>query len=81
MPIAIPEESTAEEYETFQKWKDDNLRVRFYILSSMSPELKRQYMHSPNSYSIMTQLRELFMNQEQVLVHKVAVELLLGYMP
>ena len=25
MPIAIPEESTPEEQETFQKWKDDNL--------------------------------------------------------
>ena len=64
MPIVIPEESTPEEQETFQKWKDDNLRVRSYILSSMSPELKRQYVHAPDSYSIMTRLRELFMNQE-----------------
>ena len=62
MPIAVPEESTAEEHETFERWQDDSLRVRSYILSSMSPELKRQYVHAPDSYSIMTRLRDLFMN-------------------
>ena len=75
LPIAIPPESTPEEHLTFQKWKADDLKVRSYILGSLTQELKRSYIDMPDSYSMINRLKELFMNQEQVLVHRVAVEL------
>ena len=42
LPLDIAPESTPEERETFQKWTDDDLRVRSLILCSMTPDLKRQ---------------------------------------
>ena len=54
---------------------DDDLKVKSYIFGSMVSQLKRQYFEMPDVYSIITQLRELFVNQEQVLVHRVAMEL------
>ena len=51
------------------------MKVKSYILGSMVSELKRQYFEMPDAYSMITQLRELFANQEQVLVHRVAMEL------
>ena len=44
LPLDIDPESTLEEHETFNKWKDDNFRVKSYILGSMTPDLLRQYI-------------------------------------
>ena len=75
LPLAISPDALPEEHETFQQWKDDDLRVKSFILSSLSSELKKTYWEMHDAYSMMTQLRESFMNQEQVVVHKVSMEL------
>ena len=41
IPINIPKDSTDEKREIFQKWWDDDLKVRSYIFSSLSHDLKR----------------------------------------
>ena len=39
--VDINPDSTPEERETFDRWKDDNLKVKSYILGSMVPDLLR----------------------------------------
>ena len=73
LPLAVGEEASEEERRVFETWKDDDLRVKSYILSSLSPKLKQQYYGMIDSYSMMTRLRQSFENQEQVIVHKVAM--------
>ena len=75
LPLAVDEDASKEERRVFETWKDDDLRVKSYILSSLSPKLKQQYYGMIDSYSMMTRLRQSFENQEQVIVHKVAMEL------
>ena len=75
LPIAVAKDATPEEQQVFEAWKDDDLRVKSYILSSLTPGLKKQYYDMSDAYSMMTRLRQSFENQEQVVVHKVAMEL------
>ena len=58
LPTVVPEDGTAEEFEVLQKWRDDDLKVKSYILGSMVSELKRQYFEMPDAYSMTTQLRQ-----------------------
>ena len=60
LPIDIDPTSTLEEHVTFNKWKDDNLKVKSYMLGSVSTDLLRQYIGVPDAYSIMNTLRKLF---------------------
>ena len=60
LPLDIDPDSTPEEHETFNKWKDDNLRVKSYILGSMTPDLLRQYIEVRDAHSIMNTLNMLF---------------------
>ena len=39
VPKSLSHEATPEEKATFQKWKDDNLNVRTYMLAFMSDDL------------------------------------------
>ena len=75
LPLAVGADASEEEHRVFETWKDDDLRVKSYILSFLSPKLKQQYYGMVDSYSMMTRLRQSFENQEQVIVHKVAMEL------
>ena len=43
MPKSLSDESSPEERDTFQKWKDDNLKVRSFMLASISDGLQTQY--------------------------------------
>ena len=54
LPLAVGEEASEEERRVFETWKDDDLRVKSYILSSLSPKLKQQYYGMIDSYSMMT---------------------------
>lgn len=64
LPLAVADDATPEEIETLRKWRDDDSKVKSYILSSLVPELKRQYFDLLDAFSMISQLRELFMNQE-----------------
>ena len=60
MPKTLSDDSSPEERETFQKWKDDNLRVRSYILASMSDDLQGQHEDMQDASDIYHSLSEMF---------------------
>ena len=60
MPARVSDNASDEERETFKIWKDDDRKVRSYILGSMMPELQRKYMPMPDSGSILMHMKELF---------------------
>ena len=60
LPIDIDPTSNPEEHVTFNKWKDDNLKVKSYMLGSVSTDLLHQYIGVPNAYSIMNTIGKLF---------------------
>ena len=64
IPVGIPDDTTEEERVTFTKWQDDDLRVKSYILGSVSSELKMQLFSIPDAYGMITKLRETYQNQE-----------------
>ncbi|KAL0416569.1 UNVERIFIED_CONTAM: Retrovirus-related Pol polyprotein from transposon RE2 [Sesamum latifolium] len=43
LPTALPEGSSPEERVTFDKWHEDNRKVRSIILASMTNEIQKQY--------------------------------------
>ncbi|KAL0402045.1 UNVERIFIED_CONTAM: hypothetical protein Slati_4234400 [Sesamum latifolium] len=43
LPTALPEGSLLEDHVTFDKWLEDNRKVRSIILASMTNEIQKQY--------------------------------------
>ena len=41
LPFVLCEDETLEELQVFQSWKDDDLKVKSYILSSLTPGLNK----------------------------------------
>ena len=60
LPVEINSDSTLAEQEIFEKWNDESLMVKSYILWSMVPDLLRQYIKVPDAWSNMQILHELF---------------------
>ena len=54
LPLAVGEDASEEERRVFETWKDDDLRVKSFILSSLSSELKKTYYEMHDAYSMMT---------------------------
>ena len=75
LPVNIDPRSTPEEFETFQKWKDDNLKVKSYILGSMLPDLIRQYIDVREAFGIMETLKKLFQANQEMEVFRKSKEL------
>ena len=42
LPRSIPENSSQEEHDTLDKWKDDDMQARCIMWASMTNELHRQ---------------------------------------
>ncbi|KAL0448814.1 UNVERIFIED_CONTAM: hypothetical protein Slati_1437800 [Sesamum latifolium] len=57
LPTALPEGSSPEEHLTFDKWLEDNCKVRSIILASMTNEIQKQYDRLEDVASIMLSLR------------------------
>ncbi|KAL9443979.1 hypothetical protein AB3S75_017201 [Citrus x aurantiifolia] len=58
-PNILPEGASEAECVTYQKWQDDDLSARSYIVASMSSELQRQHENMPNPSSMILHLQEL----------------------
>nr|CAD1843989.1 unnamed protein product [Ananas comosus var. bracteatus] len=59
----IPElnaEATTEEVEERDMWVDDDQRVKYYMLASMSNELQRQHENYDRAYEMLAHLQELY---------------------
>ncbi|KAL0394547.1 UNVERIFIED_CONTAM: hypothetical protein Slati_4420900 [Sesamum latifolium] len=56
LPRALPEESTHEERLTFEKWHEDNRKVRSIVLGSMTNDIQKQYDRHDDVQSIMLRM-------------------------
>ncbi|KAL0430612.1 UNVERIFIED_CONTAM: hypothetical protein Sradi_0687200 [Sesamum radiatum] len=60
LPTALPEGSSPEERVTFEKWHEDNCKVRSIILASMTNEIQKQYDRLEDVPSIMLRMKDVY---------------------
>ncbi|KAL0440378.1 UNVERIFIED_CONTAM: Retrovirus-related Pol polyprotein from transposon RE2, partial [Sesamum latifolium] len=60
LPTALPEGSSPEERVTFDKWHEDNHKVRSIILASMTNEIQKQYDRLEDVLSIMLRMKDVY---------------------
>ncbi|KAL0394580.1 UNVERIFIED_CONTAM: hypothetical protein Slati_4424200, partial [Sesamum latifolium] len=65
LPTALPEGSLPEERVTFEKWREDNRKVRSIILDSMTNEIQKQYDRLDDVPSIMLRMKEIYAVPDQ----------------
>ncbi|KAL0448975.1 UNVERIFIED_CONTAM: hypothetical protein Slati_1453900 [Sesamum latifolium] len=58
--MALPEGSSPEERVTFDKWHEDNRKVRSIILASMTNEIQKQYDRLEDVPSIMLRMKDVY---------------------
>ncbi|KAL0440201.1 UNVERIFIED_CONTAM: hypothetical protein Slati_2503100 [Sesamum latifolium] len=59
LPTALPEGSSPEERVTFDKWHENNRKVRSIILASMTNEIQKQYDRLEDVPSIMLRMKDV----------------------
>ena len=62
-PIVLPKHPTAEQRIAFEKWTDEDSRVKYYILASMSNDLQSQHEYMLTAQAMITHLQELYGEQ------------------
>ncbi|KAL0394609.1 UNVERIFIED_CONTAM: hypothetical protein Slati_4427100 [Sesamum latifolium] len=60
LPTALPEGSSPEERLTFEKWHEDNRKVRSIILASMTNKIQKQYDRLEDVPSIMLCMKDVY---------------------
>ncbi|KAL0434180.1 UNVERIFIED_CONTAM: hypothetical protein Slati_2752300 [Sesamum latifolium] len=60
LPETLPEGSSPEEHLTFEKWHEDNCKVRSIILASMTNEIQKQYDRLEDVPSIMLRMKDVY---------------------
>ncbi|KAL0293065.1 UNVERIFIED_CONTAM: hypothetical protein Sradi_6958100 [Sesamum radiatum] len=65
LPRALPEESTHEERLTFEKWLEDNRKVRSIVLRSMTNDIQKQYDRHDDVQSIMLRMSQIYAVPDQ----------------
>ncbi|KAL0294070.1 UNVERIFIED_CONTAM: hypothetical protein Sradi_6904300 [Sesamum radiatum] len=60
LPTVLPEVSSPEERVTFDKWHEDNRKVRSIILASMTNEIQKQYDRLEDVPSIMLRMKDVY---------------------
>ena len=48
-PVVLLNHPTAEQRAAFEKWMDEDSRVKCYVLACMSNELQSQHEHMPTA--------------------------------
>ena len=64
-PIVLPNCSITEQRAAFEKWMDEDSRVKCYVLASMSSKLQSQHEHMPTVWAMITHLQELYSEQSR----------------
>ncbi|KAL0439559.1 UNVERIFIED_CONTAM: hypothetical protein Slati_2438900 [Sesamum latifolium] len=60
LPTALLEGSSPEEHVTFEKWLEDNRKVRSSMLASITHKIQKQYDRSDDVPSIMLRMKEVY---------------------
>ncbi|KAL0357412.1 UNVERIFIED_CONTAM: Retrovirus-related Pol polyprotein from transposon TNT 1-94 [Sesamum calycinum] len=68
LPQTLPDRSSSEERETFEKWHADHRKVRNIILASMSNDVQKQYDRLDDVASILQRMKEFMRFQTGILV-------------
>ena len=55
-PSVLSNYPNAEQRVAFDKWIDEDSRVKYYLLASLSNELQSQYEHMPTAEAMITHL-------------------------
>ncbi|KAH9750809.1 Integrase catalytic domain-containing protein [Citrus sinensis] len=71
----IPEGASEADRVTYQKWQDDDLSAKSYILASMSNELQRQHENMPDASSMILHLQELYGEQSRTIRYEISKKL------
>ncbi|KAK9218281.1 hypothetical protein WN943_006918 [Citrus x changshan-huyou] len=74
-PNEISEGASEANRVTYQKWQDDDLSAKSYILASMSNELQRQHENMPNASSMILHLQELYGEQSRTVRYEISKKL------
>ncbi|ESR45811.1 hypothetical protein CICLE_v10003960mg, partial [Citrus x clementina] len=74
-PNEISEGASEADRVTYQKWQDDDLSAKSYILASMSNELQRQHENMPNASSMILHLQELYGEQSRTVRYEISKKL------
>ncbi|KAL0427737.1 UNVERIFIED_CONTAM: hypothetical protein Slati_2948500 [Sesamum latifolium] len=59
-PHTLPEGSSSNECETFERWHADHRKVRSIILASMSNDIQKQYDRLDDVASILQRMKEVY---------------------
>ncbi|KAL0293994.1 UNVERIFIED_CONTAM: hypothetical protein Sradi_6909400 [Sesamum radiatum] len=59
-PTVLPEGSSPEERVTFNKWHEDNRKIRSIILASMTNEIQKQYDRLEDVPSIILRIKDIY---------------------
>ena len=60
---------------TYDKWIDDDSRVKYYMLASMSNKLQSQHEHMSTARAMITYLQELYSEQSRTACFEVSKRL------
>ncbi|KAK4389833.1 Retrovirus-related Pol polyprotein from transposon TNT 1-94 [Sesamum angolense] len=66
LPQILPDGSSSEERETFERWYADHRKVRSIILASMSNDVQKQYDRLDDVASILQRMKEMLSLVEKI---------------
>ena len=74
-PPVLPDHPNARQTTAYEKWMEDDNKVKCYMLASMSNELQSQHEDMPTAKSILIHLQELYGEQSQIACFEVSKRL------
>ncbi|KAG6531274.1 hypothetical protein ZIOFF_005078 [Zingiber officinale] len=75
-PAGVNDDATEEEKITLQKWRDDDLKVKYYMIASMSDELQKQYKNLSHAYEIHVRLDKLYGAKSRIRRYQILGDLI-----
>ncbi|KAL0373301.1 UNVERIFIED_CONTAM: hypothetical protein Sradi_3245800 [Sesamum radiatum] len=60
LPVTLLEGSTSDERVTFERWQEDNRKVRSVVLASMTNDIQKQYNRHDDVALIMLCMKEVY---------------------
>ncbi|KAL2246162.1 UNVERIFIED_CONTAM: hypothetical protein Sindi_2884400, partial [Sesamum indicum] len=60
LPTTLPKGSTSEERVTFERWHEDNRKVRSIVLALMTNDIQKQYDRHDDVASIMLRMKDVY---------------------
>ncbi|PKI45911.1 hypothetical protein CRG98_033710 [Punica granatum] len=68
-------DATSDQHDAYDQWSVDDMKVRCYMLASMSNELQKQHENMKSSREILKNLRKLYGNNSRTAQYEILKEL------